>query len=122
VTLQPPHPIDPRAWEELRAIGGSDADTMIDELAAIYIEDAGAYVRALEAGRTSLDCQALRTAAHGLRSPSATLGALKLADHCRQLEQACQGEDPAALLPLVDAVLFEVERVLGVLRLTPVDS
>ncbi len=122
MTPQPSHPIDPQAWEELRAIGGSDADAMIDELAALYVEDADAFVRAIQAGRASLDCQALRTAAHGLRSPSATLGALQLAECCRQLEAACQIGEPDALLPLVDALLLEVERVLAVLRPIHKDS
>lgn len=96
-------PIDPQAWSDLRALGGEDADTMVDELIGMYLEDSTVLLAAIRGAHQSGQPQSLARSAHALRSPSATLGALRLAEHCRHVEEICTRE---ALPP--DAVLEEL--------------
>jgi HPt (histidine-containing phosphotransfer) domain-containing protein len=112
-----PHdPIDPQAWTELLSIAGSDPAEMIEELVGLYEEDAANYIATIRTSRETPDLDELRAAAHALKSPSATLGALDLAECCRRLELACPSEDRATLTQLIDELLVEFERALHALQ------
>jgi len=60
------------------------------------------------------DAPGLADATHALRSPSATLGALPLADCCRLVEQAARGEGLASV-DRIEPLLAEFERVCAAL-------
>ncbi|WP_043325313.1 Hpt domain-containing protein [Cyanobium gracile] len=115
MTLSSDDSIDTRSWDDLRELGGPDADAMIAELIDIYAEDAAQLVSSLLKARQAGDRPSLVAAAHALRSPSASLGALRLAERCRLLELAAGAA--AAELPagLIDDLLRELERVLAAL-------
>jgi HPt (histidine-containing phosphotransfer) domain-containing protein len=105
-----PDPINPQAWNDLLALGGDDADTMVDELIGMYIEDATALIVAIRRDHQAGQPQALARSAHALRSPSATLGALPLAELCRLVEERCSRE---GLPPdtWIEELVAEAERV-----------
>jgi len=109
-------PIDPAVWRELVDLVGSEGEAAVAELVDLYLEDAmqrvGAIVRALPTG----DAAKIGTAAHALRSPSASLGALRLAAFCRDVEDALR--DTAAPWPheSIDQLLQESGRVTEALR------
>ncbi|MEA5443726.1 Hpt domain-containing protein [Cyanobium gracile] len=115
-------PIDLQAWEALRAIGGSDADDMMNELITFYEEDSAALIASIRRCSHSLDLNELRAAAHALRSPSATLGALGLAELCRRLELASSSDDLSSVNSLIDELLVVHERVLSSLRAMRTDQ
>jgi HPt (histidine-containing phosphotransfer) domain-containing protein len=116
MTPDPHDPIDQRAWKELLAIAGSDPAEMIEELVGLYEEDASSYVATIRRSREAPELDELQAAAHALKSPSATLGALDLAECCRRLELACCSDDRASLIQLIDELLVEFERALFALQ------
>ncbi len=65
---------------------------------------------------TQQDAKGLAEACHALRSPSATLGALALAQHCRTAEEKVRSGDPEAAFAEVPILLEEAGRVMAELR------
>ena len=89
---------------------------MLEELIGLYEEDGSASIATIRQSRTAADAKKLKAAAHALRSPSATLGALNLAEHCRLLELAADSEDPVTLRARIDGLLLEFDHVLSALH------
>ncbi len=112
MSSESPPAIDPQAWEDLRAMGGEDADSMVSELIALYLEDAAVLVASLESAHRVDDRQRLEQLAHALRSPSGSLGALALAEVCRQLEQQSASADRPQLDNLMSTLMEAYERVV----------
>lgn len=115
------NPLDEAIWADLRAMGGDDAEAMLRELIDLYLEDAPPLLEAIQAAHDRRDARGLAFHAHALRSPSASLGALTLAEACRQLEAAADAlPDPwpdSGLEPtLVRDVLSEAGRVVSALQ------
>lgn len=82
-TTVEPMVLDPTVLNSLRQIGGGQALTPIVQQ---YLEDAPSSLRAIEDAIATTNPEALRQAAHSLRSSSANLGALMFADLCKQVE------------------------------------
>jgi HPt (histidine-containing phosphotransfer) domain-containing protein len=78
-------PIDRATFERLLEMAGGDHD-FVDELVDTYLEDGASQVDALRAAAAAGDAPAIVRPAHTLKSSSATVGALALADLCRELE------------------------------------
>lgn len=77
--------IDRTTFERLLDMAGGDR-AFVDELVDTYLEDGAAHVGALRAAAEADDAAAIVRPAHTLKSSSATVGALALADLCRLLE------------------------------------
>lgn len=77
--------IDRATFERLLDMAGGD-QTFVDELVDTYHDDGAAQVDAIRAAAEAHDADAIVRPAHTLKSSSATVGALALADLCRQLE------------------------------------
>ncbi|MBL8368444.1 MAG: Hpt domain-containing protein [Candidatus Accumulibacter sp.] len=67
----------------------------------------------MQAAAAAGDAEALRKAAHALKSSSANLGAEYLTTLCRQLEAVTRQETLVSAKPLLQEVEFEVPRVLA---------
>ena len=116
-------PIDPAAWEELRAMLGDEAEAGLRELVDLFLEDALQLVSSVVVAQHNGDAAAMIMAVHALRSPSASLGARRLPELCRSIEDILRS--PPAPWPQeeIDALLIESGRVSEALRqLRPVDS
>lgn len=87
---------------------------MVAELVALYQEDAAVLVATIQATAAAGDAPGLANATHALRSPSATLGALPLAECCRRVELAARGEGLAST-DQIQPLLVEFERVSAAL-------
>jgi HPt (histidine-containing phosphotransfer) domain-containing protein len=107
-----PSVLDQQTWEDLLSLGGSEADALILELITMYLEDAPLQLAAIREAASQADRRALAFHAHALRSPSASLGALGLAEACASLEVAAAAEVLSLESPLVQEVLGEAERVV----------
>ena len=102
--LPQPEPVAAAATEVMtfRALDGEVIDDLIDmmgadftDLVRIYLHDAPLHVAELHAAAQSDDLAGLVGPAHILKSSSANLGALVLAEHARQIEAgARQGTLP----------------------------
>lgn len=98
-------PLEERALAQIRALGRPGQPSMLRKIIGLYIESAPAQIERMRDAVAAGDSEALRQAAHTLKSSSANLGATRLADLCKELEQ--RGRDrrldgAAALLPDVD--------------------
>jgi HPt (histidine-containing phosphotransfer) domain-containing protein len=77
--------LDPDAIDRLLDITGGDPG-FVDELIDTYLEDAEAQLAALRQAARDGDTVSLERPAHSLKSSSATVGAMALAELCRSLE------------------------------------
>ena len=65
-----------------------------------------------DAARAGPDLSALRYVAHTLKSSSASIGALALAQTCAQIENMIRNADTRELAPLLDALQAQIADVL----------
>ncbi len=116
--MSEPEILDRAALADLRAMTGDDP-AFLGELIDTYVADMpqqlAAIRRALEVG----DAEAVRRAAHSLKSNSATFGALGLSQLCRELEERGRTgslDGAADLVARVEAAYGEVEPALRAVR------
>jgi signal transduction histidine kinase/DNA-binding response OmpR family regulator/pSer/pThr/pTyr-binding forkhead associated (FHA) protein len=78
--------LDHQVLDGLRSLAGAKAKTFLTGIIEQYFEDSPQKLQAIQQAIDNQDATALRQAAHALRSGSANLGAIAVADLCRQLE------------------------------------
>jgi HPt (histidine-containing phosphotransfer) domain-containing protein len=84
-------PIDEAVLEALRtSVGGDDA--FVADLVGTYLTDTRAQLDAIEAAVGASDAAALVRPAHTLKSASLTVGAMRLGEIARTLEQRARNE------------------------------
>jgi len=86
-----PPVLDAAVLQELAASVGGDREFVVD-LIRTYLEDTEGQLAAIEAAVAANDPAALVRPAHTLKSSSATLGAMRLAERARALEIAGHSE------------------------------
>lgn len=79
--------LDPAVLDELRAATGDD-DEFLRDLVATYVEEAAGHLDALGQAAAAADAAAIVRPAHTLKSSSASVGAMRLAAICRDIETA----------------------------------
>jgi HPt (histidine-containing phosphotransfer) domain-containing protein len=82
-------PIDGAAFANLVEITGGDLE-FVDELVDTFIEDGRAQLDAMHAALAVSDVGALVRPAHSLKSASLNVGALRLGELCRSLEETAR--------------------------------
>jgi signal transduction histidine kinase/CheY-like chemotaxis protein/pSer/pThr/pTyr-binding forkhead associated (FHA) protein/HPt (histidine-containing phosphotransfer) domain-containing protein len=78
--------LDHQVLDDLRSLAGAQAKTFLAGIMEQYFEDSPKKLQGIQEAINNQDATALRQAAHGLRSSSANLGAIAVADLCKQLE------------------------------------
>jgi HPt (histidine-containing phosphotransfer) domain-containing protein len=101
--------IDRKALNIIRALANDSAPDLLDQVLRIFFESAPELVGKLRAGLAANDKDAVRGAAHSLKSSSANLGALRLAELCQRLELAARTGDLGPDLPDIEEVEAEYE-------------
>lgn len=79
--------LDDAVIAELRESTGGD-DEFVRELVEAYVSEATGYLDAMTAAAGIADASAIVRPAHTLKSSSATLGAMRLAEISRGIEEA----------------------------------
>ena len=95
-----PPVLDHEILDELRAMLGGDLDHLID----VFLADTPRLIGTLEQAATGPDYEALRDAAHSLKSSSANLGAMSLSAAAKRVELGARErllERPAVAVALV---------------------
>ena len=107
--------LDGTVLEQIRVMERNGAPQLLSRLIQIYLRDAVQLIeearQAINAGNT----EALRVAAHTLKSSSANLGALRVRDACRELElqaRAQQLAGAAERLALLESEFTAVRTLL----------
>ena len=92
--------LDASVLEDLEAMLGDEVERLVD----VFLEDTPRLLRALEAAAAGPDHDALREAAHSLKSSSANLGAMSLSAAAKRVELAARErtlERPAVAVALI---------------------
>jgi HPt (histidine-containing phosphotransfer) domain-containing protein len=82
----------------------------------MYLQDALRQVSSIVMGHQLKDDQAMIVATHSLRSPSASLGANRLASLCADVEDSLRSDPRQWPEEMVDALLIEAGKVSEALR------
>ena len=101
----PPGGLDEATLDGLRDLGADDFHEVIE----LYLEEAGDRVEDLQAKLNVDDFWAVGSVAHSLKGSSASLGALRLASLCSEIEHSPR--DSTRLQGLVNEVAAEFEIV-----------
>ena len=109
-------PLDKTALDNVRALQRPGAENILNKLIRLYLESSSGILDSLRDAAQREEGEAMREAAHGLKSASANMGAMKLSVLCKQIEElgrAKKTAEAAALLPDLEA---EYERVIAALQ------
>lgn len=119
-----PAVLDEQALAMLAQLDPSGSSQLFVRVMSTYRKSLARLVGQLVAARGPLDADAMRLAAHTLKSSSGSVGALSLAQLCGVVEAALREGRLEALPATLDALLAEAERVeIAVLHLLqPVQS
>jgi len=105
-----PQVIDQSALAALSETTGDDPAFLAD-LIDVFLTDAVELFTTMEGATADGDAEALRRAAHSLKSNSATLGATALNGLSRSIEELGKAADLESALPLIAEARAEFARV-----------
>ena len=109
--------IDPSALDALTAATGGDPD-FVGEMIDVFLADAVELLDSMDEALAIGDTEALRRAAHSLKSNAATFGATRLTALTRQLEEQGKSAELAGSPPFLAAARAEFAAVEGALLAT----
>jgi HPt (histidine-containing phosphotransfer) domain-containing protein len=82
-------PIDPAVFANLLEMTGNDNE-FVDELVDTFLDDGRRQIEALQAAAVAGDVDALVRPAHSLKTGSLNVGAMRLGELCRELEETAR--------------------------------
>jgi CheY-like chemotaxis protein len=99
------HPsIDIKALDVIRALDSSGSGNLLEKVIQMFIETSPSLLTSLQEAARADDREALRKAAHTLKSASANIGALPLSDLCRELENKIRTNESVDAISMVAAI------------------
>jgi HPt (histidine-containing phosphotransfer) domain-containing protein len=110
-------PLDVEALQALRDLQRPGRPDVLTRVIDLFVSDAPRLVAAMVGAVASNDGEALRHAAHTLKSTSANVGAVSLSANCREIEQLARAANVAAAKSRVEDATKELDRVLAMLEL-----
>ena len=108
-------PINPRALDAIRHLPGPNGSVLVQKVIGAYLEDTPARLVQLRAAVDAGDAEALRKAAHALKSSSANVGAERLASLFKELEALGRSATVDGAGTLVASLDEELPRVFAAL-------
>jgi len=102
--------------QAFRNMVGPDSSGILVELINSYLQETPKVIQSMQAASAQGDFTLLRLLAHTLKSSSATLGAITLANLCKDLEISCQEVAPMHLPEKVALLAMEFTRVEAALE------
>lgn len=111
-----PPVFDPSAIEKLRKISGDEASIFIAEVAQLFLEETRKALVELRRAAESGDRNHAARIAHSLKSSAATLGLMRLAAACQDLEIDTRVVTSNDDIALVSTVFARFEDVVPILK------
>lgn len=112
--------LDAQALERLRTLDPTGASRLVARVVEAYLASADRLRRQLDDGLAGGDTAAVRLAAHTLKSSSASVGALGLAETCARTEALARDQVTGAPLAAAVADLQrDLDAALDALRALP---
>ena len=108
-------PLDPSALEKIRALQRDGAPDLVAMVIDQYLSDSSKLVEVMQTAARTGDAGELRNAAHSLKSSSANVGAMILAELCKMIEAKAREKDLNEVADEVDKILEEYERARNAL-------
>jgi len=109
--------IDPSVLDALSQLQQSGSPDLVNRVVQAYLESSRELVTKLRSAIDSADADSVTASAHTLKSSSANVGALKLADLCKTLETAARQGDLSAAPQLRQKIQQEYQQVIEALKL-----
>ena len=109
-------PINPRALDALRHMGGRARAALVDRIIGIFLNDTPPWFAQMGAAAQDDDSEALRRGAHRLKSSSANVGAERLAALFNELEMLGRSGSVAGAQRLLETAGEELGRVVAALQ------
>lgn len=103
--------LDEQAIEGILAIRSSQGD-LLQRLILLYMEESPVLIAEIAEGIEKSDVGQVRASSHSLKSTSATLGALELADYAKDLEMMARDSDVTNAPGVLDSLKIEYDRVV----------
>jgi signal transduction histidine kinase/CheY-like chemotaxis protein len=111
----PAGPLDAGALETIRRMQQPGAPDLLEKIITLYLESSPQLMAALRSAIAASDAAAISRAAHALRSGSANVGAMALAEVCRSLEAAGRSGNLTATAVLGQQLIHEYARATAAL-------
>ncbi|MDJ0651256.1 MAG: ATP-binding protein [Xenococcaceae cyanobacterium MO_188.B19] len=108
--------LDIQVLDSLRELAGIKAPDLINKIVKQYFEDSPGKLKAIAKAAEEKDAEALSKAAHGLRSSSANLGAIRVAELCKTIENIGRTGTTADTLDSIAQLQAEYAKVEVVLQ------
>jgi CheY-like chemotaxis protein len=108
--------LDPQALEQVRALQRPGAPDLVGKVIALYLDSAGKLTEQIRSAVAARDPDALRLAAHALKSSSGNVGATGLVAIAQELEALGREKQLDAARPLVSRMTDEYQRVVNALK------
>lgn len=109
-------PLDLRTLETLRALQPKGAPDLLNELIDLFIQTVPPQIEQIRVAITQGDSEALYKTAHALKGNSASIGAVRLADHAKELEQMGRMRNLQGATQPVERIEQEYTRVVNALE------
>ena len=107
-----PSLLDAQALARLRELDPGGSNKLLERVVAAYLKSLERLLPDLAQARTpALDLTVVRHVSHTLKSSSASLGALHLAQRCAEIETMARNGHADGLDALLDAMLDEIAQV-----------
>ncbi|HEU5284185.1 MAG TPA: Hpt domain-containing protein [Burkholderiales bacterium] len=100
---------DRAALDAIRALDEGGAAGLLQQVVQLYLESAPRLIAELRRAGADGDATAVRNAAHSLKSSSANVGAVRLAEMCKAIEHAARAGVLRGDLPSVEDIEREFE-------------
>ncbi|MCP5249143.1 MAG: response regulator [Candidatus Accumulibacter sp.] len=111
-------PINPRALDAIRHLPGPNGALLVGKVIDAYLADAPLRLAQMHAAAAAVDGEALRKAAHAMKSSSANVGADRLAALCKALEAIGRQNTVVGANSLLAEIESRMPHVLAALQAT----
>ena len=96
--------IDENALKAIAALQRPGKPDLLTRIVGLFKSESPKTIASMLEGIDSADMEAVRVAAHTLKSSSAYVGAVELSERCKELERAAHDQNFPACMALGDSV------------------
>jgi CheY-like chemotaxis protein/HPt (histidine-containing phosphotransfer) domain-containing protein len=86
-------PINREALNEIASLQPKESKAILTKLISLYFDSSSRHIKSILDAVNDNDISSLQTAAHTLKSSSASLGAMNLSEKCKELEMMARSGD-----------------------------
>jgi HPt (histidine-containing phosphotransfer) domain-containing protein len=108
--------LDPQALDRLRELDPSGRNNLLQRVLEAFTASVAKLSPQLAQARRDMDLKGIRHVAHTLKSSSASIGAVRLAPLCAEVETMVRESRCDDIEQRLDALAMEIENVLVAIR------